>query len=255
VEEIPLPNAPLALVVAQVRFPIDSRLADEKTIGAIQDELRSEYPVLRQDREIQIDFSPEGPRAEPQTVWRLGGVDDADWVISISRTFMSLSAKRYTSRADFLARWRRGLEALHSLVKPALADRLGVRYICRIDDPAALGQIPTFLRNEVVGALLVPLGDDVVRERALTETTYRHPDGNMLLARWGTLEANVVYDMSFAPAKGATFVLDLDVATGAPKVFSPGDLTDLARLFAERQYRFFRWAVTDDFLRAYGGEP
>ena len=80
-------------------------------------------------------------------------------------------------------------------------------------------------------------------------------DGNKLLARWGTLEANVVYDMSFAPAEGATFVLDLDVATGTPQVFSPGELTDLARLFAERQYRFFRWAVTDDFLRAYGGQP
>ncbi len=28
-----------------------------------------------------------------------------------------------------------------------------------------------------------------------------------------------------------------------------------ARHFAERIYTFFRWVVTDEFLRTYGGEP
>ncbi len=255
VEEIPLPAAPLALVVGQVRFPTELRLKDEDTIRSFQDELRRDYPVFRQESEIHIEFGPEGPRPSQQPVWRMGGVDDSGWLVSVSQTFLSVSATRYTSRADFLSRFRRALEVLHTLLPPALADRLGVRYISRVDDPDLLLRLSTLLKPPVAGHLTGELGDGVTRRRELVDAVYEVGEETALEARWGILEPGVTYDLSIPPLAKRAFVLDLDVFSTKARAFSPGELIDLSRSFAERQYRFFRWAVTDDYLRAFGGQP
>lgn len=41
--------------------------------------------------------------------------------------------------------------------------------------------------------------------------------------------------------------------TASPRPFSVDQLAESAGRFAERLYTFFRWAVTDEFLRRYGG--
>ena len=43
--------------------------------------------------------------------------------------------------------------------------------------------------------------------------------------------------------QGAVGALDVDATVAQ------------ARSFAERIYSIFRWAVTDEFLRRYGGQP
>jgi uncharacterized protein (TIGR04255 family) len=257
VVEVPLPNAPLALVVAQVRFPIDLRIDEESTIRRVQEELRDRYPVLRQDHEMRIDFTPQGPKPVMQPIWRLGTSDATSWTISLARHFVSVSTQKYTSRADFLSRLRGTLESLQGSLQPPLADRLGVRYICRVDDASILGRLPTLLRQEVLGGLAVELGDAVTRQRQLLDAVYRHPEGASLQARWGLIDPGVTYDITLPPSltsSTSAFVLDIDVATLSPQPFSAGDLVDLSRRFAERQYRFFRWAVTDDFLREFGAQ-
>jgi uncharacterized protein (TIGR04255 family) len=37
--------------------------------------------------------------------------------------------------------------------------------------------------------------------------------------------------------------------------FDVEELLNEAQRFAERIYTFFRWAVTDEFLQHFGGEP
>jgi len=255
VEEIPLPAAPLALVVGQVRFPTELRVRDEGTIRSLHDELRHEYPVLRHDVELQIELGPEGPKPSSQPVWRMVGVDDSSWQVAVSQTFLSVSATHYTSRADFLSRFRRAVEVLHALLAPALADRLGIRYISRVDDPELLLRLSTLLNPPVAGHLSMEPGDGVVRRRELVDALYEVGEDTVLQARWGILEPGVAYDMSIPPVQKRAFLLDLDVFTTRSTVFSPSELVDRSRSFAERQYRFFRWAVTDDYLRAFGGQP
>jgi uncharacterized protein (TIGR04255 family) len=255
VEEIPLPEAPLALVVAQVRFPTELRLKNEDTIRSLHDELRRDYPVLRQEFEMHIELGPEGPKPSPQSVWRMGGVDDSGWFVSVSHTFLSVSTTHYTSRVDFLSRFRRTLEVLHTLLSPVLADRLGIRYISRVDDPDLRLRLSTLLKPPVAGHLTGELGDGATRRRELVDALYEVGENTTLQARWGILEPGVTYDLSIPPVLKEAFILDLDVFTTKGIAFSPGELIDLSRTFAERQYRFFRWAVTDDYLRAFGGQP
>jgi uncharacterized protein (TIGR04255 family) len=255
VDEISLPAAPLALVVGQVRFPTELRLDDPGTVRSLHDQLRHDYPVLRRDEEISIEFGPGGPTPRTQWVWWMAGVDETGWVVSVSNGFLSVSARHYTSRADFLSRFRRALEALHGLLAPPLTDRLGIRYISRVEDDALLLELSSLLRAEVAGDLAAELGDGATRQRELVDALYRADEQSMLQARWGIVEPGLTYDLSIPPAQHRAFVLDVDVFSTSVSPFSPGELIDLSRRFAERQYRFFRWAVTDDYLRAFGGQP
>ena len=47
--EIPLRNAPLVRVIAQVRFPLIASIDKRGFIAAFQEGLRDTYPVLRQE--------------------------------------------------------------------------------------------------------------------------------------------------------------------------------------------------------------
>ena len=57
------------------------------------------------------------------------------------------------------------------------------------------------------------------------------------------------------PVAERSWILDLDVFSDRPATFSVDRLVDETKHFAEREYTFFRWAVTPEFLRKYGGNP
>jgi uncharacterized protein (TIGR04255 family) len=252
VDEVPLSPAPLALVVAQVVYPLQPRVEEDRFIAELQELLRRDYPILRREDELQVQFTHEGPKVRPQVVWRLSG-PDSDWLVSASSSFVSLSTTSYTSRADFLARLGRLLEAVQQWISPPVVDRFGVRYLCRVTDEQWLAQLDTLLRPEIAGLLSADLGDGATCRQVLTEAVLDHADHATLRARWGRLPAGASLDLTVPPSSAASFVMDLDVST-MNREFAPVELHELARTFCERQYRFFRWAVTPEFLRAFGGE-
>ena len=257
VEEIPLPRAPLALVVAQVTYPLDLRIDNESFVASLHEALRNQYPVLRRSEEMRLEFGREGPKVMPaQAVWRMIEKDSGGWEVTASRNFTSLSTSQYTNRADFLARLRRVLEALQSWISPVYADRFGVRYVCRLSEDEHLRQLQLLLRREVSGALSIELGEATVSQRhQLVDALYQCGDATVLHARWGLLPPQATLDPGVTPLQERSFLLDIDVATEGSRGYSAGELHDLARTLCERQYRFFRWSVTDDFLRAFGGNP
>jgi uncharacterized protein (TIGR04255 family) len=57
------------------------------------------------------------------------------------------------------------------------------------------------------------------------------------------------------PTNEPSWILDLDMFSSEPVPFDVDRVVDNARGFAERIYTFFRSAVTDNFLRPYGGKP
>ncbi len=48
-DEVPLPNAPLARVLAQIRFPPILSIRKADSVADFQEALRTEYPNLRRD--------------------------------------------------------------------------------------------------------------------------------------------------------------------------------------------------------------
>lgn len=254
VPEVPLERSPLALVVAQVRFPTVASIAEGETfIASFQEGLRSEYPVLRHEQQTQLLLGPEGPiQQNTGRIWKFTQAK-GPWSVTLAPDFLALSTPTYTSRAEFFDRFDAAMRALEDWLTPPICDRLGVRYVDRIEDPALLRKLHELLRPEILGVSGVTTGDRKVAERhSLADATFGHSDGTEIHARWGLLPAKATIDPTFTPSDKPSWILDIDTYTTSPADFAATDLTTSARHFAERTYRFFRWAVTDAFLDAHG---
>ena len=251
--EIPLPNAPLERVVAQLRFPLIASVRTAEFIGPFQEAIRKTYPVLRQELVQGFALSPQGlTPAVPQVVWRFSDHSNL-WRISLASEFLAVEALRYTSRADFIGRLRFVLEALKRYIDPGTTDRLGIRFVDRIvGDNVA--RIESLVRPEIRGIV----GSSISRHAtsSITETIFEVSGSNAkLLSRWGKLPAGTVVDPAIMDAiSEPSWILDIDMFRDGSTPFDVDSIVDEATLFAERIYTFFRWAVTVDFLKAFGAD-
>lgn len=249
--EVPLRNAPLVRVIAQVRFPIIASIVQRDFIAPFQEAIRSRYPVLRGEHSQGIGIGPDGVRiVSGETIWRFSDLE-GQWRLSLAPGFMALETTAYVSRDDFLSRLKQVLEALSIHMTPGVVDRLGVRYIDRVTGPA-VEDIQKLVRPEVLGIAATPMANRATL--ALTETVFSM-DRAELLARWGHVPAQGSVDPSaLEPVPESSWILDLDMYTTAPQAFESQQILELAQGFAERIYTFFRWTVTDAFLSHFGGE-
>jgi uncharacterized protein (TIGR04255 family) len=251
---VPLPDAPLVRVIAQVRFAEILALQTRDAVAPFQEAIRGEYPILRPQHTQSIAVLPEGAAAGPkQTTWRFCGPENT-WRASLSTDFLALETTRYTSRRDFLARLERLIDALAHHVKPAIVQRFGVRYIDRIEGDA-IASIGRLVRHEMVGVLDAGLSDYV--ERATGDVWYAFPNSeDRMRVRWGLIPPNSTVDPgAIEPIDSLSWILDLDMFSAAESTFSSEAILATARRYTERVYAMFRWIVTDEFLRLYGGTP
>ncbi len=255
VEEVPLPSAPLVGVIAQVRFPPVLALGGElSAVAAFQDAVRDIYPVLRSETSAELTLSPElvalGQRAE--RIWRFVDLE-ANWRVSLASSFVSLDVANYTSRTEFLERFDQVLRALREKLEVKAIDRVGVRYVDRVLLEEGHPPLGDLFRGEVLGLASSDLGSGKISQ-TVTDTLFQ-TDVGTLRARWGLIPGGMVLDPLHGPAPDSpSWVLDLDMYSASdPREFVPREVTRLAGIYASRIYRFFRWAVSDEFLAYYGG--
>ena len=261
VASIPLPNAPLRLVIAQVRFPAILAIdGGGELVASFQERIRETYPVMQQALEAGITLisSPGEATLVPQpltgVLWRFTS-NDHPWQVSLSRNFVALQTEHYTDRADLVTRLGRVLDALAASIKPRVCDRVGVRYSSAVVDESLLSRLSHLVRPEILGATGVTTGDEEVRRlHAVTDSMYELP-GALLRGRWGIIPPGTTIDASMTPATVDSFFLDVDVFSTAPTDFEPELVLERVRDFCNRQYRFFRWVVTPEYLAAYGAQP
>lgn len=250
--EVPLTDAPLVRVIAQVRFPEILSVERRDFVAPFQDAIRSIYPVLRQEQMQGVLFGPDGvAAAKQQTAWRFSDVE-GNWRVSLTPEFLALETTKYLSRADFFGRLKLLVETLEERINPGQVDRLGVRYIDRITGDG-VDDIAKLVRTEVRGIAGTAAATHV--GHTLTETMFVQGDSS-LVARWGCLPPGVSVDPSaIEPSQEKSWILDLDMFSTAPVPFVAERILAEAQRYAERIYTVFRWAVTDEFLMRYGGKP
>lgn len=257
VPEVALPRAPLVFVVAQVRFERVASISSESFIGGFQEAIRGVYPVMRREQQTGVLIGPSGPavQTESGTAWRFDERPER-WQVTLAPDFVALSTTRYKRRRDLIDRLRAVVTAAQDHLQVRFCDRLGVRYIDRVTDDELLGRLAELVRPEVLGTTGVdPAEAGVQQVHTFSDSTYRMPEGADLHARWGLLPPQTTFDPSVEPADALSWVLDLDAYTTQQEAFDPTAVTARAEALCERVYRFFRWAVTDAFLAAHGGQP
>ena len=191
--------------------------------------------------------------ARSNTVWRFHDASEA-WRVILAPDFLALETIKYTSRDDFLQRLGVVLQALKEHVDPQIVDRLGVRYIDQVTGEN-LEALPQLVRPEVAGILGTPLRAHV--RHAISEHVFALPeDAGQVTARWGLVPPRGTVDPGAIDAiEEASWLLDVDAFQVERRALEVEAIVDQVRGFAERIYSIFRWAVTDEFLRRYGGEP
>lgn len=252
--EIPLPNTPLVRVIAQVRFPTIVSIEKSDFIAPIQEELRPSYPILRPEKTSTVMLGPSVvPVAEsPSMIWRFFSPDSA-WRISVASGFAAIETTQYQGRTDFMNRWSSLLGGLEKFVHPQYVDRLGLRYIDRLGE-THINRLETLLRPEIRG--ITGMGELVGdAQHVLTEALFSVQDsGYGLLARWGMLPPNATVDpTAIDPIPERCWLLDIDSFIEQQGDFGASGVLERSQFLSERAYTFFRWAVTDEFLRTFGG--
>lgn len=252
--EVPLSRAPLVRVIAQVRFPMVASVEKRDFIAPFQESIRDEYPVLRPEQNRNVVFPPQGViDARENTIWRFQGANGA-WRVTLAPDFLALQTSLYTSRNDFLERLRGVLKALVAHVNPGMIDRLGVRYIDRVTGEN-LSDLPQLVRPEVSGILSTALASHT--QHSISESLFVLPDAaGQVMARWGLVPALGTVDPAAVEAiDEPSWLLDIDAFQAETKEIHVEAVVQQAREFSERIYSVFRWAVTNEFLRRYGGQP
>ena len=259
-QEVHLPQAPLARVIAQTRFPPILAIRNPDKVAVFQEEVREAYPHLSLEQVHRIELGGQTPNVSQGLIWRLADQEkDAPWRVSLGVDFVALETSSYVSRTDFLDRWGTVLSALEGTFNPASANRLGLRYINRLTG-AALGQVNEMVRPGVLG--LIQSSEEPEAElgasalHLMTDAQFLVRDGARIHARWGQLPNNATHDPDAIEAvEGPSWVLDLDMFTTEPRAFALESLHTAATDFAECLYWLFRQMVRAEFLRYHGGEP
>ncbi len=252
--EVPLIDPPLVRVIAQVRFPLIASVEQREFIAPFQEAIRQQYPVLRPEQSRGVVFGPQGVmNTRSNTVWRFHDASEA-WYVTLASDFLALETTNYTSRDDFLKRLGLVLQTLKEHVDPRVVDRLGVRYIDRVAGKH-LSALPQLVRPEVSGILGTSLSAHV--RHSISETAFVLPhDAGQVTARWGLVPPRGTVDPGAVEAiDEASWLLDIDGFQTKTHALDVDAIVEQTRGFAERIYSIFRWVVTDEFLRRYGGEP
>jgi len=251
--EVPLPHAPLVSVIAQVHFPTLLSVRNPDRIAPFQEAIRDQYPHLQQHTIMVVSGGVANAASESAAVihWRFA--DEAvgfKWRVSLSQDFVSLETRAYESRQDFMERLETILQTLGETLGPTHMMRFGMRYIDQIKGEP-LARIDTLLRKEVLG--VVPCAGPDARQ-VITE--FAAPaEPSELLARWGRLPAKMTVEPNLLPMIDEdSWLIDLDVSRAGQVPFDANGIVETARSAAERVYAVFRWMVTEEFLKEYGGE-
>jgi uncharacterized protein (TIGR04255 family) len=208
---------------------------------------------LRPQQAASLVIAEGGAQAVVQsTTWRFGD-KTGNWFVSLAPDFVALETTSYTSRGDFFERLRMVLDALTQVTEPGLVgyDRFGVRYVNRVRKPQ-FDDLSRLVHSEVLG-IAGPLADDL--GFSICESSFSLDDAS-LRARWGVLPAGATTDpTTIDPLPEPSWILDIDMFVERQPEFDGDSVVSRGRLFAETTYKLFRWCVTDEFLRAYGGHP
>ncbi|NYI80629.1 TIGR04255 family protein [Nocardioides panzhihuensis] len=252
--EVPLPDAPLALTLAQIRFPSLSALADEHAAGDVVSRLKDAYPSFAREHEVGFLLTPDGVTSQQQgeTIWRVQS-EDGGWKVGFSSGFLSLETTDYSSREDFCERLGEAWRAFVEVVGEPGVQRIGFRYVNRVSERPFLDQLGTMVRPELVGAMFVGANAAPVAQ-SMAQNLYARSESDQLLARWGILAPGETFLPSVPALDRHSWLLDLDSFRSFEQPTKGVDAVGVARDLGEAAYRFFRWAVTKEFLQHFGGE-
>lgn len=244
-------KSPLRLVVGQIRFPLQLRLADTAFTAPFQDALADDYPVAAREQQVAFQVTPKGglQAAPSETLLRFTS-RNGDWAVVLGESALTLEVRGYSAVEEFSSRFEKVLDAAKERLRLRERSRLGLRYInefrheagrsladwAKLMNPELLG----FAGNNLLGGTVEHMAHEVRVRR----------DNGVLAIRHGLLVGGVVEPIPTTPvAEGRFYLLDMDYYDERP---SPLDIAATSRAltaYNEVMYRFFRWSLGEPMYK------
>lgn len=211
------PNAPLALVAVEARFPAGAGGPLRPPVQrAIRDRLGSEW-VLESAKQqtVELAVGSSGVQARNVKVEDLTRITvrDRTKAVTVRAESLTIEATSYGGYPSFRELLIAAFEAVARVIEPDGITRLGMRYIDEIRVPTLEGSNPW---DEWVGSsLLAPRAEGLVTRTWTSAVQYDTGEDRRLVLRYGPAEGPVVdpagpLKRRSAPASGPVFVLDFD---------------------------------------------
>lgn len=239
VEAVELTDAPLAQVVAQVRFNSQSALSTHAGAIKFQEPLLDRYPRLLAESQNMITAGPGNVSTQTIPQWRLTDLAGERSCV-VGAEHLTLEMTIYDTWPTMRALVVEALDVLANLAPPRVRERVGLRYINHIPattDGAYTGRVADDLLGltEQAGwhdALVASLSQVVAREEA-TQLTVRYGRG--------------------AGVPGLPtdqFVIDIDLSDETPVAFDKDSLVEYFDTLNDCSLRCFFATLADPYRMA-----
>ena len=262
------PNAPLALVAAEIRFTDAARLRQQETKDAVTIALEERFPFAEplQRAEVNLNLVPGG--GQPQIQERLGVVlknASNTETLTIMSESLTYETTAYTSFEKLLEAVTEACDALDAAkVRPAV-QRVGLRYIDELRVPEQVTDVrqwSTWINDRLIGHLEVG-PEDVPATGTQSVSTYDLGEGRGLNFRFAALNQGAIVVPQFlkrpAIPSGPFFVLDFDGFhdfTGRGAVpLSAEVVRDSLSIVHVPCGTAFQRSITDEARRLFRGTP
>jgi len=249
VDRVLFKNAPLRLVVGQVRFPLLLRFNEGPYIAPFQDALASEYPVVAREQQVSFQVSPKGLQTGGETLLRFSS-RDGHWAVVLGEGALTLEVRGYSSIDEFVARFEFVLKTTCEKLQVRERARLGLRYIneFRHDRGRTLTDWSKLLNPELLGFAATDLLGGTV-EHMVQEVQFGRPDG-VLAVRHGLLTGTAVEPAPNTMVAGGRFyLLDMDYFDARQDALDIAGTIKALRSYNDVMYRFFRWCLGSDLFK------
>jgi uncharacterized protein (TIGR04255 family) len=210
------PNAPLALVAVEARFPTVGGPLRPPVHRAIRDMLGGEW-VLEgaKQQTMQIAFGSGGalpPNVKTEELTRIT-VRDRTRAVTVRPESLTIEATRYDGYPSFRPLLAAAFEAVERVLQPDGLTRLGMRYIDEIRIPEMSGAHPW--DDWIDDSLLAPRVEGLTTRTWTSAVQYDVGEERRLVLRYGPADGPVVdpsgpLKRTTKPPAGPMFLLDFD---------------------------------------------
>jgi uncharacterized protein (TIGR04255 family) len=256
VERVLFKNAPLRLVIGQIRFPLLLRFSDGSFIAPFQAAIADEYPTVTREQQLQLQVSGKGLTQGPGEALLRFSSRDGLWTVALAEGALTLEVRGYSSIDEFSQRFGRVITAAKETLNVRERARLGLRYINEIRHASgqSLAGWRTLLNPELVGFAGGDLLDGTV-EHMVQEIQARRSDGTLAI-RHGVLTGRVVDPLQTQEEPdGKFYLIDMDYFDAQSVPLDIERTAKQLRDYNDVMYRFFRWSLTDKLFDHLKPEP
>ncbi len=249
---VQLPNAPLTAALVQIRFPDVHSIDKAEFIAEFQERIRVDYPLNHADHISGFELMKDNVKQTTEKNWRF--LDKKkQWRVTLATNFIALETSVYQNHQDFIYRTVTVVNALSETIKPGVMTRIGMRYVNRIHG-SQLEELSRFVRPDILGIYNINFREQITQ--TLNQVNVKTNVG-LMMSRWGYMPADQTHDPDLMPKIAEpSWFLDIDVYNNfaEPHTFDASEIENRVKKLAKRAYGFFRWTVSDEFLRDCGGD-